>query len=289
MVERFVPSIPSDLSQLDELVDLFVRKRVAVLTGAGCSTASGIPDYRGPQTRKQDRRPITYQKFICHQWARRRYWARSAIGWPRVRNARPNDAHRALATLEAQGYLSGLITQNVDGLHHQAGSRDVVDLHGQLARVVCLDCRATTTRDAVQTRIEKLNPGWTSQSQSGSLAPDGDVDIPDEIPSTFQVPSCTHCGGILKPDVVFFGENVRRPVVHRAWSIVDRSDVLLVVGSSLTVYSGYRFVRGADERNLPVVIINLGQTRGDPHASLQVQARVGHALQTLCRRLGCTG
>lgn len=283
MDRRFLPSIPSDLSGLDELTELFHTGTVAVLTGAGCSTASGIPDYRGPQTSKKKRSPITYQEFLRSEAARRRYWARSAIGWPHIRRARPNDAHRSLTTLEDHGYLSGVITQNVDGLHRQSGSRRVINLHGDLARVICLNCRARSMRDVVQRRIEELNPKWTSHG--GRLAPDGDVDIPDEIPATFQIPSCTHCGGLLKPDVVFFGENVPKAVVKRAWDIIEAADALLVVGSSLTVYSGYRFVRGADHRHLPIAIINLGETRGDPHACIRIQARIGEALYAVCRHL----
>lgn len=285
MDRRFVPSISSDLNGLDELTELFCTGTVAVLTGAGCSTASGIPDYRGPETRNKKRSPITYQQFVRNKAARRRYWARSAIGWPRVRDALPNDAHRALATLEDRGYLSGVITQNVDGLHRQAGSRHIVDLHGDLSHVICLDCRTSSMRDVVQRRIEELNPGWTSQR--GQLAPDGDVDIPDEIPPNFHPPPCTRCGGLLKPDVVFFGENVRKSVVKQAWDIIESADALLVVGSSLTVYSGFRFVRGADERDLPVAIINLGETRGAPHARIHLQARAGEALTALLDRL-CT-
>lgn len=281
---RFVPDTDSDLTRLPELVDLLDGATIAVLTGAGCSTASGIPDYRGPQTKNKDRSPILYTEFVRDPTARRRYWARSAIGWPRIRGAEPNDAHYHLAELERRGLLSGLITQNVDGLHAAAGSRRTIALHGSLAEVICLDCRTIVSRDDVQRRIERANPGWTD-GLGGEIAPDGDVELPDGVPDDFRVPDCTECGGILKPNVVFFGENVAKSTVERAWQIVHSADALLVVGSSLTVYSGFRFVRGADRRGLPVGIINLGKTRGDDHATVRVPARVGEALDRLCRRL----
>ncbi len=284
MTSRFVPSIPSDLSAIPELVELLDDKTAAVLTGAGCSTASGIPDYRGPETKDDDHNPIMYNDFVTDPAARRRYWARSAIGWPRIRRAEPNDAHRHLAELERRGRLTGIVTQNVDDLHEAAGCRAVLALHGSLSDVVCLACRTVIDRGDIQRRIERENPGWTDQ-HGGRLAPDGDMELPEEIPPNFRVPHCTDCGGILKPDVVFFGENVAASIVDRAWEIVDDADALLVVGSSLTVYSGFRFVRGADRRGLPVAIVNLGSTRGDDHATLRVEARVGDALGALCRRL----
>ena len=283
-MSRFVPSIPSDPSRLDELVELVRHKRLAVLTGAGCSTASGIPDYRGPETSKKKRSPILYSEFVRDEAARRRYWARSAIGWPVIRHAQPNDAHHALARLERAGHLTGVITQNVDGLHRQAGSRDVLELHGRLADVICLDCRTVVSRDEVQTTITTNNPGWIAD-HIGELAPDGDVELPDTVPDDFHLPCCHRCGGILKPHVVFFGENVAKPVVSRAWEIVHSADALLVVGSSLTVYSGYRFVRGAYQQKIPVAIVNLGKTRGDDHACLLVASRVGQALRHLAQSL----
>lgn len=281
---RFVPSTPSDLEELPELVGLLRGNDIAVLTGAGCSTASGIPDYRGPETRQKDHDPILYIDFVRNESARRRYWARSAIGWQRIRQAEPNEAHYHLTELERRGHLSGLVTQNVDDLHQAAGTRRVVDLHGSLSRVVCLDCETVCSRADVQHRIQQLNPGWTDR-RGGRLNPDGDVDLPDQIPPDFRIPACPDCGGVLKPDVVFFGENVDDPVVERAWRVVDSADALLVVGSSLTVYSGLRFVRGAKRDDKPVGIINLGQTRGDDHADIRVPARVGEALGRLCRQL----
>ncbi len=284
MPNRFVPSHRSDLDKLPALADLIAGKSLAVLTGAGCSTASGIPDYRGPQTRQRDHNPMLYRDFVNNAGARRRYWARSAIGWPRIRDAAPNDAHFHLAELERRGRLTGLITQNVDDLHEEAGSRRVLALHGTLSEVICLGCHKICSRAAIQERIKTNNPGWTDQ-HGGPLAPDGDIELPQRVPDDFQIPDCLDCGGTLKPNVVFFGENVERSLVDRAWKTVLGADILLVVGSSLTVYSGFRFVRGADRENLPVAIINLGATRGDDHADLLVEARAGDALAELCRRL----
>lgn len=270
-MSRFVPRGPFDLSLLPRLRAMMAGKRVAVLTGAGCSTASGIPDYRGPMTGNKERSPIMYQEFVRSAEARRRYWARSAVGWPRLRCARPNAAHTALARLEGRGRLTGIITQNVDGLHGAAGSEQLVELHGALARVRCLDCGAHTGRDTVQRWLLTHNPGWKGACDDVAIAPDGDMEIP-EIPAAFRVPTCSACQGVLKPDVVFFGENVARQVVDQAWRLVDAADMLLVVGSSLTVYSGFRFVRGANERGLPVVLVNVGPTRADDVADLKVEA-----------------
>ena len=279
MTQRFVPSQPSDLSQLTDLAEMLRGRRVTVLTGAGCSTASGIPDYRGPETSKKKRSPMMYREFVGSEEARRRYWARSAVGWPRIQSARPNRGHQALASLEKRGNLSGLITQNVDRLHSIAGSQNLVELHGALAEVICLDCRTVISRDRIQEQIATENPSWVATCHSLELAPDGDVEIP-EIPTNFRVPRCK-CTGLLKPHVVFFGENVPKPVVSRAWEFLDQAEALLVVGSSLTVFSGYRFVRGAEKRGIPVGIINLGPTRGDEHAEIRVSARVCDALDAL--------
>lgn len=278
-MQTWLPPLDSDFSRLDELARLLERRRVVVLTGAGCSTESGIPDYRGPITRQKARNPIQYLQFVSKPEARQRYWARSAVGWPRFRRAAPNDGHRALARLEEAGLVQGVITQNVDRLHTAAGSRRVVELHGALAEVVCLDCKVLEARDDLQARISALNPGW--RYLDGEIAPDGDVELPDDASLAFQVPDCLHCGGTLKPHVVFFGENVPRPVVDEAWSLFDEAEVLLVAGSSLTVFSGFRFVREAAKRCLPVAILNLGETRGDEHACLRVEAVVGEALPRL--------
>ena len=260
-------------------------RRVVVLTGAGCSTESGIPDYRGPETRRRARNPIQYRAFVTDPAARTRYWARSAVGWQRVAQARPNAGHYALARMEAAGLVHGLITQNVDGLHYAAGSRRVVELHGALAHVRCLGCGAAELRAGLQRRLLALNPGWTARPPA-EIAPDGDAELDPPWEQTFRVPACLRCGGVLKPDVVFFGENVPRPVVDDAWTLLGEGDALLVAGSSLAVYSGYRFVRGAAKEGKPVAIVNLGPTRGDADAALRVDGRTGDVLPALAEALG---
>lgn len=264
---------------LDEAVHLLRGRRVIGLTGAGCSTESGIPDYRSPG--RPQRRPIQHREFLSSEAARARYWARSAVGWPRFREARPNAGHHALAQLEAAGALSGLITQNVDGLHTAAGSQRVVELHGALAQVVCLSCGALTGRDEVQLQLERLNPGCSAISVEE--APDGDAEL--SPPVDFRVPPCLRCGGMLKPDVVFFGDNVPAARLQRAWELFDAGERLLVLGSSLTVFSGYRFVRRAAERGVPVLILNQGPTRGDAHAAWLGSAPLGEALPVLAAAL----
>ncbi|MDX2088730.1 MAG: NAD-dependent protein deacetylase [Kofleriaceae bacterium] len=271
---------------LERLAQLLRGKRLVVLTGAGCSTESGIPDYRGPDTPPRKRPPIQHREFVDKPENRRRYWARSMLGWPRLANARPNDGHRALAELEHAGVVAGVITQNVDSLHHAAGSRAVVELHGALARVRCLGCAALTTRDELQARLHRANPTWPARAQSVIIAPDGDADLPDDLLAEFTVVACDACGGVLMPDVVFFGGSVPRPTLDAAWETFDRAELLLVVGSSLTVFSGYRFVRRAFERGIPVAIVNRGPTRGDEHAAILVDAQAGHALPALARALG---
>jgi NAD-dependent SIR2 family protein deacetylase len=215
--------------------------------------------------------------------ARRRYWARSAIGWARVRDARPNPAHYAIARLETIGAVSGVITQNVDGLHSAAGSRRVIELHGALAGVRCMDCGAAEERDTLQQRIEEANPGWSFTAIQA--APDGDAELPAEAVAAFSVPACARCRGVLRPDVVFFGENVPAPRVEAAGRMVDEADMLLVAGSSLTVFSGFRFVRRAVTRAMAVAIVNQGSTRGDAHASIRIDARLGEILPSLARAL----
>lgn len=265
------------------LVDLLRGRRIVVLSGAGCSTESGIPDYRGPETRHKARHPIRYRAFRTDPQARQRYWARSALGWPRFQAAEPNHGHRALAALEAVGHVAGIITQNVDGLHQAAGSRTVVELHGALDEVACLQCQALTARQRVQEHLLMLNPGW--QRADVALAPDGDADVEEARLRSFRVPPCGRCGGVLKPNVVFFGESVPAPRVADAWALFDEAEALLVVGSSLTVYSGYRFVRRAAERGIPIGMVNLGPTRGDADAAVRVEARCGTVLPSLARRL----
>ncbi|MEJ7597974.1 MAG: NAD-dependent protein deacetylase [Kofleriaceae bacterium] len=266
--------------ELDALTSLVRGKRVVVLTGAGCSTESGIPDYRGPDTPPR-RPPIQHREFIDKLAMRSKYWARSVLGWPRLSAARPNRGHIALAALERAGAIAGVITQNVDGLHHVAGSELVVELHGALRRVRCLACDAVVPRDGVQRRLLARNPGWPERARAIEIAPDGDADLADELVAGFALIDCEHCGGMLMPDVVFFGGSVPRATLDAAWELFDRAEVLLVVGSSLTVFSGYRFVRRAAEREVPVAILNQGPTRGDPHAQLRVDARAGEALVAL--------
>lgn len=274
-----------EYSLLAELVQLVRDRRVVALTGAGCSTESGIPDYRGPDRPPRTRPPIQHREFVDQSDARRRYWARSVLGWSRFSAAQPNAAHAALVDLEQRGALAGVITQNVDGLHGAAGSRTVVELHGALARVRCLPCGAGATRDAIQARLLAANPGWLDRAQHAAIAPDGDVDLPDELVAGFTVVACSRCGGTLMPDVVFFGGSVPRATLDAAWQLFDRAEVLLVVGSSLTVFSGYRFVRRAAERGVPVGILNRGPTRGDDYAAVRLDARAGLALPALARAL----
>ncbi len=242
--------------------------RVVALTGAGLSTDSGIPDYRGPGA--PDRRPMTYQEFVAHPDHQRRYWARAHVGWSRMGQAEPNEGHRALTRLETAGRLSFLITQNVDGLHERAGHRQMVALHGRISDVVCLDCGGCTHRRTMQRRLTEANPGWLEQHAAVADRPDGDVAL--EETARFAVPACEGCGGRLKPHVVFFGENVPRPRVEQCYAAIDAADALLVAGSSLTVMSGLRFVRYAARAGLPVVILNRGATRGDDLATVKVEA-----------------
>lgn len=268
---------------LSDLAALMRMRRTVVLSGAGVSTESGIPDYRGPDSPRRERAPISYQEFVGDAEARSRYWARSSVGWPRFTAARPNAGHQALARLEAAGYVTGVITQNVDGLHQAAGSDAVVELHGALADVRCLRCGRRTDRTAYQRRLLQVNPGWPPEA--ATLAPDGDAVLPDEATTSFHVPGCPRCGGILKPDVVFFGESVPRVQVDAAWDHFNDAEMLLVVGSSLAVYSGFRFVRRAAKEARPVGIINLGPTRGDAHARLRLHGRTGTILPTLAEML----
>ncbi|MCW2761411.1 MAG: NAD-dependent protein deacetylase [Marmoricola sp.] len=242
--------------------------RVVVLTGAGLSTDSGIPDYRGPGA--PVRMPMTFQEFVATPESQRRYWARAHVGWSRMGSAEPNAGHRALSRLEADGRVSFLITQNVDGLHERAGHQQMVALHGRVSEVICLDCGGRTHRTAMQLLLSEANPGWLQAHTDVAARPDGDVDL-DET-TGFVVPGCARCGGRLKPHVVFFGENVPKHRVERCYAALDDADALLVAGSSLTVMSGLRFVRYAARAGLPVVIVNRGVTRGDPLATVKVDA-----------------
>ncbi len=272
---------------IDPLLELMRDRRTVVLAGAGCSTESGIPDYRGPEGRLKARRPVQYGEFVRSETNRRRYWARSTIGWRRVHDARPNPAHGAIAALETAGLVGGVITQNVDGLHHAAGSRNVIELHGSLAHVVCLACGDRTTRSHMQGRLEAENRGWVAGVDvRPESAPDGDAELEPDRYEGFVVPGCARCDGVLKPDVVFFGENVPKKRVADCWSLIEDAEVLLVAGSSLTVYSGRRFVYGAAERSLPIGVVNLGPTRGDRYAAAKVAGKLGEVMPRLAEALG---
>ena len=279
LLEQAADGTEADIAGLG---DLLRDKRVAVLTGAGCSTESGIPDYRGPGTRARARNPMTWADFAASAATRRRYWARAMIGWERFSGAKPNDAHVALATLEARGVVTGVITQNVDRLHHAAGSSRIVELHGALAETRCTACGEREGRTTVQARLFAENPSFAAH---GRMLPDGDAEVPDESIASFVPPSCLTCGGTLRPNVVLFGESVSRDVVDSAFDILDRSDVLLVVGSSLAVYSGYRFVRRAREKSIPIAIINIGPCRGEEIAAVRLSTRAGPTLKALVERL----
>ena len=267
-----------------ELVALLAGRQVAVLTGAGLSTDSGIPDYRGPDSPPAN--PMTIRQFTSSTDYRRRYWARNHLGWRHMAQTEPNAGHRALARLERAGVVTGVITQNVDLLHTKAGSRTVINLHGTYARVVCLDCGHTMSRAALAERLESVNPGFSQRAeQVGGLAvaPDADAVVGDT--ATFRFVDCPACDGMLKPDIVYFGESVAKEVVDQAYSLVDQSDALLVAGSSLTVFSGYRFVRHAAARNLPIAIINRGATRGDDLATVKVEGGCSAMLTLLADEL----
>jgi NAD-dependent SIR2 family protein deacetylase len=268
----------------EQLVELPRRHTAVVLSGAGCSTESGIPDYRGPGgSLRKGREPIRFQEFMASEASRARYWARSMVGWPRFARSRPNAAHNALASLERAGVVKGVITQNVDELHQAAGSRSVVDLHGRLSKVVCMSCGRIEERDLVQDRLRKLNPDFAATA--GHYVADGDAELPDGSEEGFRVAPCRSCGGILKPHVVFFGENVPKNRLTRAWSIFDRGELLLVVGSSLTVFSGRRFVLRARDEGKPVAIVNVGPTRGDEDATCKIEEQLGRALPRLTELL----
>ena len=276
-------SIASSGQLLLTLADLVADGDVAVLTGAGLSTESGIPDYRGPMGRARSFAPITYQAFVGSASARQRYWARSHLGWRRISHASPNAGHAAVADLERRGLLAGIITQNVDGLHQAAGARNVIDLHGRLDRVACLDCGTVSSRWALDDRLREVNAGWVAHADQTN--PDGDADVAERDVERFRIVACEPCGGLLKPDVVFFGESVPLPRVEQSYAVVDNASLLLVLGSSLTVMSGYRFVRHATKVGVPVAIVNQGPTRGDAHAALRLDAPLGRTLTELVRDL----
>ncbi|MEP6633839.1 MAG: NAD-dependent protein deacetylase [Luteimonas sp.] len=245
-------------------------KSVFVLTGAGCSTLSGIPDYRDAMGAWKRASPVMFQAFAGDPGTYKRYWARSYVGWPLFSKAEPNPAHFALTGWQRRGLLSSVVTQNVDGLHQRAGSCGVIDLHGRLDEVICLSCDARLPRSAMQAVLTAMNPDW--RASRGKQAPDGDADIDDEAVACFNAPRCEHCDGLLKPDVVFFGENVPRMRYLSAQEELYAADAVLVVGSSLMVYSGYRFVRMAHEAGMPIALLNRGRTRADDLATLKLDA-----------------
>jgi NAD-dependent SIR2 family protein deacetylase len=273
------PGIGHDV---DEVLGFLADRPLVALTGAGCSTDSGIPDYRGPNS--PARLPMTYQEFVSGPEAQRRYWGRSHLGWGRMKHAEPNAGHHALARIDPEL----LITQNVDGLHERAGSRRVVALHGRISEVVCLSCREVTSRAALHQRLSELNPGFAQRHQRAAVRPDGDVELDDT--DDFVVAGCAGCGGVLKPHVVFFGENVPPDRVERCYQAVDAlaesGGALLVAGSSLTVMSGFRFVRRAAKAGVPVVIVNRGATRGDDLATYRLDMGTSEFLASLASTLG---
>lgn len=282
---RWTPTedLPPGTTDLKPVADALSAGSVLVLSGAGISTESGIPDYRGEDGSLGRHTPMTYQDFTASAQARRRYWARSHLGWRTFGHARPNAGHQAVAAFGRHGLLSGVITQNVDGLHQAAGSGGVVELHGSLNRVVCLACGTLSPRRELAQRLEAANAGF--KPVAAGLNPDGDADLTDEQVADFRVMACTGCGGILKPDVVFFGEAVPPERVEHCRTLVREAATLLVLGSSLTVMSGLRFVRQAAQAGKTVLIINRDPTRGDPHAAARLALPLGTTLTTLAHRL----
>lgn len=284
---KALPPAWSEIGTPLQALHAFVRRhpRLFVITGAGCSTAAGIPDYRDANGAWKRPQPVNYQAFMGDAATRRRYWARSLLGWPVMAGARPGAAHQALAALEGAGRVELLLTQNVDGLHHAAGSQRTLDLHGRIDTVRCMHCHARSPRAALQAELLRRNPAWAALR--AGAAPDGDADLEGRDFSGFDVPDCAQCGtGLLKPDVVFFGENVPRERVEAAHAALARADAVLVAGSSLMVYSGFRFVQAAVDRGLPVVAINQGRTRADGLLALKLQQDVGQTLVDLAHQLG---
>jgi NAD-dependent SIR2 family protein deacetylase len=277
----------AELEALERAVRLLAGHRMVLLTGAGLSTDSGIPDYRGPTS--VPRSPMTYQEFVGNDQLRQRYWARNHLGWHRLRHADPNAGHYAVRDLEQAGLTTGIITQNVDRLHEDAGARNVIDLHGRYDKVICLTCRTVFSRAHLATVLEELNPGFVERVEAAGpveTAPDADAVVEQEaLIASFRMADCEICDGMLKPDFVFFGENVPKDRVADAYAMVDAADVLLAAGTSLTVMSGLRFPRHAAKNGKPVVIINRGTTRGDDTATVKIEAGVSESLTYLARVL----
>jgi NAD-dependent SIR2 family protein deacetylase len=267
----------SEYATLQDFLDR--HERLFILTGAGCSTPSGIPDYRDVGGQWKRAQPVTYQAFMGEEKTRRRYWARSLVGWRLIRQAEPNDAHRALAELEARGRSELLLTQNVDRLHQAAGSERVIDLHGRIDLVRCMDCEQRSPRVELQDELGRLNADWLDLD--AAEAPDGDADLEGADFSSFVISPCRRCGGMLKPDVVFFGENVPRDRVDAAFRHLDKADAMLIVGSSLMVYSGFRFVERAVSLGKPLAAVNLGRTRADALLTLKTEEPCESALSFL--------
>jgi NAD-dependent SIR2 family protein deacetylase len=278
---------PPAVEGISALADLLTDGGALVLSGAGLSTDSGIPDYRGATGSLRRHTPMTYQTFTRDPRGRHRYWARSFVGWRQIAHARPNPGHRAVAALQRTGVVGDVITQNVDGLHQAGGARDVVELHGGLDRTVCLACGDVADRAGLDVRLQSANPAFRPAADgTDEVNPDGDVELPDSALDGFVMVDCLACGGgPLKPDVVFFGETVPRNRVDHCFGLVDRAASLVVLGSSLTVMSGYRFVIHAAKRGIPVAIVNAGPTRGDAKADVRVDAALGDVLPELARRL----
>nr|DBA22957.1 TPA: hypothetical protein GDO54_013939 [Pyxicephalus adspersus] len=280
-LSEYVPNCPpADPNEVERLQDFVLSsRRLFVMTGAGISTESGIPDYRSEGVglyARTERRPIQHAEFVRSQAARRRYWARNFVGWPQFSSHKPNKAHMALYNWENAAKLHWLVTQNVDALHAKAGQRRLTELHGCTHRVICLGCQTVSSRFELQERFIALNPSWNEHAYG--VAPDGDVFLTDEQVSNFRVPPCNKCGGILKPQVTFFGDTVNRELVFSLYEQLGQADAMLVVGSSLQVYSGYRFALKAQEKGIPIAILNIGPTRADHLAVVKVIARCGDIL-----------
>jgi len=277
--------LPMALTDDIDALNHFIHQhpRLTVITGAGISTDSGIPDYRDRNGDWKRQQPVQHHDFMNRHQTRQRFWARSLIGWPVMQQAKPNDAHKALAHLEKAGYIRQLITQNVDGLHQQAGSARVTDLHGRSDRVICMSCQAHFDRQQLHLQMARQNPDFLAFE--ASAAPDGDADLDGVDFSAFQISDCQHCGGILKPDVVFFGDHVPGDRVNHAKTALQQSDALLVIGSSLMVYSGYRFCKYAQESNKPIAAVTLGKTRADDLLSLKLDCAITPVLQQVALKL----
>nr|WP_242653955.1 NAD-dependent protein deacetylase [Klenkia soli] len=277
---------PTVVPELDELTALVGNGNAVVLSGAGLSTDSGIPDYRGATGSLRRHTPMTWQTFTRDPRGRHRYWARSFVGWRQIAGAEPNDGHRAVAALQQAGLVGGIVTQNVDGLHQAGGATDVLELHGGLDRTVCLQCGDVASRAALDVRLRAANPGFRPEPVDDEVNPDGDVELPESVLDGFVMVDCLACGGgPLKPDVVFFGETVPPERVAAAYDLVGCARSLVVLGSSLTVMSGYRFVLRAAKDGIPVAIVNAGPTRGDEKADVRVDAPLGRVLPELAARL----